>query len=247
VSRRVVPDEEPLWRALADPTRRAILDALRDGPRTTGALAANFPTTRYTVMEHLGVLAGVGLVVPERRGRERLNHLNPVPLGQAYERWVRPLADTAADTLLRLEESATPRSDPMDIRATHDVPAAPHRVWRSVVDLPAWWPARWRDNERLVFEPRVGGRLGPTTDDLTDGELWGVVTVLRPGAELTVDGAMGMSGPVVGQWRLLLEPTGNHTQVTLTHRVLGDIDDETRDCYAAGWPETLAALAAHAT
>jgi len=141
----VVQDEEPLWRALADPTRRAILDALRQGPRTTGTLASGFPTTRYTVMGHLDVLADIGLVTVERRGRERLNHLHPVPLQQAYQRWVMPLAAAAADTVLGLEEAlraegnavnGTPLA--MEVRAQHQVGADPARTWQAVVDLPRW-------------------------------------------------------------------------------------------------------------
>ncbi len=115
MSPRTVPDHEPLWRALADPTRRAILDALRAGPRTTGGLAATFPTTRFAVMKHLGVLTEVGLVTVERRGRERLNHLNPVPLQQAYERWVRPLAAPSATALLRLADAIETEGTAMSI------------------------------------------------------------------------------------------------------------------------------------
>ncbi|MBC3189997.1 metalloregulator ArsR/SmtB family transcription factor [Pseudonocardia sp. C8] len=258
MSRRVVPDAEPLWRALADPTRRAILDALRHGPRTTGALAGAFPTTRYTVMGHLDVLVDVGLVTVERRGRERLNHLNPVPLRQAYERWVRPLASTAADTVLGLEEALVTGGNAMigmapamEVRAQHHVAADPARTWRTVMNLPQWWPRRWSEDQRLVFEPWVGGRLGPTAgsnpggfDTGAEGELWGVLAALRPHRELVVDGAMGLPGPVLGQWRLQLEPVGaTTTTVTVEHRVLGAVSEEDRDCYAAGWPDTLAALA----
>lgn len=255
----MVPDAEPLWRALGDPTRRAILDALGKGPCTTGALAGAFPTTRYTVMGHLDVLVDVGLVTIERRGRQRLNHLNPVPLQQAYERWVRPLAATAADTVLGLDEAlraegnAMNRMPPaMEVRAQHEVAAEPARTWRAVMNLPQWWPRRWSEHQRLVFEPWVGGRLGPVTastepggfDAGAEGELWGVLTALRLHRELIVDGAMGMSGPVLGQWRLRIAPAGDSaTTVTVEHRVLGAVSNADRSCFATGWPETLAALA----
>lgn len=253
----MIPDEEPLWRALADPTRRAILDELRAGPQTTGSLAGGFPTTRYTVMGHLGVLVEVGLVTVERRGRERLNHLNPVPLQQAYERWVRPLAGAAADTLLRLDEATEEENRmcdstlAMDVRARHHVGADAARTWQAVLDLPRWWPRRWSEEQRLVFEPWVGGRLGPVSAEAAggfiegaEGELWGVVTALRPDRALVVDGSMGMPGPVLGQWRLQLEPAGEDaTTVTVEHRVLGAVSNEDHDCYALGWQETLVCLA----
>lgn len=80
---------ETVWKALASPTRRAILDDLRDGPKTTGAIAARFPRlTRFAVMQHLRVLEDAELVIPRRDGRERYNYLNPVPIQQVFDRWV---------------------------------------------------------------------------------------------------------------------------------------------------------------
>lgn len=95
---------DAVWRALADPTRRRILDLLRDGPRTTGALAESFRRlSRFAVMKHLAVLESAGLVVVRRRGRERWNHLNAVPIRAIYERWVRPYEAVWATRLLSLQ------------------------------------------------------------------------------------------------------------------------------------------------
>ena len=82
-------DLETVWRALSNPIRRRILDMLREKPRTTGDLAERFPDhSRFAVMQHLGVLEEGGLIVVRRRGRERFNFLNPVPIQQIYDRWV---------------------------------------------------------------------------------------------------------------------------------------------------------------
>src|SRR6185503_18804545 len=95
--------EPDLWRALASPWRRRLLDLLRDGPRTTGQLATAIPElSRFAVMQHVEVLTSAGVIVARRRGRERFNHLNPVPLRGWYERWVMPMADTTAAGLLAL-------------------------------------------------------------------------------------------------------------------------------------------------
>src|SRR5690242_12965134 len=95
-----------LWRALSNPLRRQLLDALADGPRTTGELAELVPElSRFAVMQHLGVLTDAGLVVVRRRGRHRFNHLNPVPLRRWYERWVTPFADRTAAEMLALQRS----------------------------------------------------------------------------------------------------------------------------------------------
>jgi DNA-binding transcriptional ArsR family regulator len=102
-SREEAPD---LWRALANPVRRQLLDALSDGPRTTGQLAEAAPDlSRFAVMQHLGVLTDAGLVLVRRRGRHRFNHLNAVPLRRWYERWVTPFADRTAAELLALQRS----------------------------------------------------------------------------------------------------------------------------------------------
>jgi DNA-binding transcriptional ArsR family regulator len=100
--------DDAVFHALADGTRRDILDALRLGPRTTGELADRHPgMTRYGVMDHLAVLVEAGLVVVERRGRERLNHLNPVPIQRIHDRWTGRFARGVASELLALEEAAT--------------------------------------------------------------------------------------------------------------------------------------------
>ena len=81
---------DDVFRALADPTRRSLLDALfqHDG-QTLSTLEARLPMTRFGVMKHLKVLEEAGLVVSRRRGREKLHFLNPVPLHDIYERWIR--------------------------------------------------------------------------------------------------------------------------------------------------------------
>lgn len=107
MGRRRQPDELALtWRALANPLRRQILDLLRDGPRTTGALALEFPDhSRFAVMQHLRALEAGGLVVPRRRGRQRFNYLNPVPIQRIYDRWVRRYQQHWAESLVDLKQA----------------------------------------------------------------------------------------------------------------------------------------------
>jgi DNA-binding transcriptional ArsR family regulator len=247
MSRRATPDDEPVWRALADPTRRAILDTLRAGPRTTGALAERFPITRFAVMKHLGVLVDAGLVTAERRGRERLNHVDPVPLQQACRRWARPFPGSAGAALPWLaDEAEHPMDYGLDVHARHTVRTPTACTWEVLLDLARWWPPCWPSGQRLVFEPRLGGRLGTTTGaDLDSGAraLWGLVTGFEPGRELRLDGAMDIPGPVLGQWRMRLEPAGPTTTVTLEHRVLGPVDEETAAGCTRRWLRALAALA----
>lgn len=87
----VEPDVEAdggaVWLVLADPTRRRILDMLRERPRTTGDIASHFEVSRIAIMRHLQVLAASGLISSRKRGRERWHYLNAVPLQRMYERW----------------------------------------------------------------------------------------------------------------------------------------------------------------
>ncbi len=95
-----------IWKALADPTRRAILDDLREGPRQTSEIVERFPgLTRFGVMKHLQVLRDAGLVNSRDEGRRCVNSLNAVPIRQIYERWVSKFAEHWATTLIGLKES----------------------------------------------------------------------------------------------------------------------------------------------
>ena len=94
-----------VWKALSDPTRRAILDLLRESPRTTTEIVESFPNlTRFGVMKHIDVLRNAGLINTREKGRQRVNSLNAVPIRQIYERWVSRYEEFWADKLLRLNE-----------------------------------------------------------------------------------------------------------------------------------------------
>lgn len=99
-------DENDLvFKALAHRVRRRIIDHLKAGPRTTGTLCRMMPELdRCTVMQHLGVLEEAGLVIAERRGRERWNHLDALPIHAIHERWIGPYAAYAASMLSRLQK-----------------------------------------------------------------------------------------------------------------------------------------------
>jgi DNA-binding transcriptional ArsR family regulator len=97
-------DLDPVWKALADPTRRAILDLVRDGPRRTTEIVDAFPRlSRFGVMKHLDVLRDAGLINTREEGRQRVNSLNAVPIRRIYERWVKGYQGFWADGLLRLK------------------------------------------------------------------------------------------------------------------------------------------------
>ena len=96
--------QDLVWKALSDPTRRSILDSLKDGARTTGDLCEQFPKMGRTgVMKHLDILQRAGLIEVRREGRTRWNSLNPIPIRRIYERWIHPHVGQMASGALRLK------------------------------------------------------------------------------------------------------------------------------------------------
>jgi len=101
-----VDDLDPVWKALADPTRRGILDLLRIRPRTTTEIVESFQElSRFGVMKHIEVLREAELVRTRESGRYRVNSLNAVPIRRIYERWVSRYEELWASQLLRLKET----------------------------------------------------------------------------------------------------------------------------------------------
>ena len=98
--------DDLVFRALADPTRRFLLDRLfeRDG-RTLKELESQLEMTRYGVMKHLRVLEEAGLVVTRRSGREKLHYLNPVPIRQIHDRWISKYAEHRLAALVDLKRA----------------------------------------------------------------------------------------------------------------------------------------------
>src|SRR5947207_6870616 len=95
---------DEVFRALADPTRRSLLDELfeADG-QTLSALEQRLPMTRFGVMKHLKVLEEAGLVVTRKRGREKLHFLNPVPIRLVHDRWIDKYTERRVSVLLELK------------------------------------------------------------------------------------------------------------------------------------------------
>src|ERR1700674_398457 len=158
---------DAVFKALADPTRRRLLDQLfkQDG-QTLSALEQRLPMTRFGVMKHLRVLEKAGLVVTRRRGREKLHFLNAVPIRLIHYRWVSKYAEPWAATLSglkhRLEDKTMEKVFEIYIKTT------PARLWKAITDtemrrkynfgavvISDWTPGsrfEGRGNGNLIFE-----------------------------------------------------------------------------------------------
>lgn len=237
----VVPEaEEAFWRALANPWRRRVLDFLRDGPRTTGELAARLPqVSRFAVMQHLAVLTDAGLVVVERRGRQRFNHVNAAAWRQAYERWVNPIADAFAGELAALGQHLA-EEGPMDEERVVETPrvlrmeselrfrAPPERVFRALTDpdeVLRWFPHTYGENrvQRLVLEPRVGGAQYEDWGD-GRGHFYGQVTEWDPPWRYAVRSRLHPG--TVMDTLAVIEPTEDGARLRSSRVIVGPISDE---------------------
>jgi DNA-binding transcriptional ArsR family regulator/uncharacterized protein YndB with AHSA1/START domain len=243
-SARSAPGEQDVWRALANPVRRRLLDELRRGSRTTNQLLDAAPElSRFAVMQHLGVLADAGLVVVRRRGRYRFNHLNAAPLRQWYERWVTPFADRTAAELLALQRhvqqeeggrsmsvtqlpSTDERVRAVRIETELRFRATPERVFGAITgDTRAWFPATYGGDRvrAIVMEPRVGGAH---YEDWGDGmgHLYGHVTMFDPPHRLATRGRV-MPGTILDT-EYTFGRDGDETVLQMSKVAVGPMTDE---------------------
>jgi len=124
---------DEVFRALADPTRRGLLDELfRSDGQTLSALEERLPMTRFGVMKHLRVLEAAGLVVTRRRGRQKLHFLNPVPIRLVHDRWVSKYAEPWAAGLAALKHDMEGRT--MEKVFEIYIKTTPERLWEAIVN-----------------------------------------------------------------------------------------------------------------
>jgi DNA-binding transcriptional ArsR family regulator len=234
--------EQELWRALANPVRRQLLDSLAGGPRTTGELSAGVAElSRFAVMQHLGVLTDAGLVIARRRGRERFNHLNAAPLRAWYERWVTPLADRTAGEVLALQRAVEDRSvegggselatltdefRTVRIETELRFRASAQRVWDVLVSRSReWFPATYGEErvKAIVLEPRVGGLYYEDWGE-GRGHLYGVVSAYDAPLALAYRGRLDM-GTILDTEYALVED-GDSTVLRVSKVAVGPISED---------------------
>src|SRR5919109_2466830 len=129
----MIPAMDAVFKALADPTRRGLLDELfKEDGQTLSALEGRLPMTRFGVMKHLKVLEQAGLVVTRRRGREKLHFLNPVPMRLVHDRWVSKYAEPWAAALSGLKRDL--EEETMEKVFEIYIKTAPERLWEALTD-----------------------------------------------------------------------------------------------------------------
>jgi DNA-binding transcriptional ArsR family regulator/uncharacterized protein YndB with AHSA1/START domain len=239
-------DTALLWRALADPTRRRILDLLRQRPLITGEIAAQFRISRIAVMRHLEVLSEAGLVASRKRGRERWHYLNAVPLQQLHRRWAEPAAAGFASALLRLADTVEREGRPMEpIRPTIDVAldieiaGTPAAVFAALTkDVGGWWghPFVTARATSLALDPRLGGLFTERWDN--GGLVIASVTGWAQDEHLQLTGSFHM-GVGVGVATFDLAESGVGTLRRFSFRAIGAVDAEVAGAMSRAWAELV--------
>ena len=230
---------DEVFKALADPTRRSLLDELyRNDGQTLSALEERFAMTRFGVMKHLKQLEAAGLVVTRRRGREKLHFLNPVPIRLVHDRWVSkyaaPWAAGLADIKHRLEHTMEKVFE-IYIRTT------PDRLWEAITDGETRTKYNFGSRVDSDWTPGAGIQMShPNAEGLLgDGEVLEVdpphrlVHTLRAlwGEDVAEEGFSRVT------WDI--EPVGDSCRLTVTHDQLREGANE--QLYG-GWPMILSGL-----
>jgi uncharacterized protein YndB with AHSA1/START domain len=233
---------DEVFKALADPTRRSLLDELfREDGQSLTSLEQRLPMTRFGVMKHLKLLEEAGLVVTRRKGREKLHFLNPVPIRLVHDRWVSKYAEPWAAGLSELK---TRLEGTMEKVFEIYIKTTPERLWEAITDPEI--RAKYNFGSRVESEWKVGARVVNVHEGAgTEGNLLGEGEVLEvdPPRRLvhTLRAMWGEDVKAEGFSRVTwdIEPVGDSCQLTVTH---DQLREGANNQLYGGWPMILSGL-----
>jgi uncharacterized protein YndB with AHSA1/START domain len=230
---------DDVFRALADPTRRSLLDELyRADGQTLSALEARLPMTRFGVMKHLKVLEEAGLIVTRRQGREKLHFLNPVPIRLIHDRWVskysQPWVAGLSEIKQRLER-------PMEKVYEIYIRTTPERLWDAITDpeirakynFGAGVSSDWQPGSRL----EMGGPGAP--GPLGEGEVLEVDPPRRLVHTMTALWSDEVKAEGASRVTWEIEQVRDSCRLTVTH---DQLREGANDQLYGGWPMILSGL-----
>ena len=233
---------DDVFKALADPTRRSVLDALyvEDG-QTLSALEAKFPMTRIGVMKHLRQLEEARLIVTKRRGREKLHFLNTVPIRLIHDRWVSKYAERWSAGLIGLKNELEESERTMEKVFEIYIRTTPERLWEAITDPEIRAKYNFGARQRSDWTPGSRFEMGhPGSDEL-----------LGEGVNLKVDPPHRLVQTMVALWSddakaegtsrvtWQIEPVGDSCRLLVTHDQMREGACE--ELYG-GWPMILSGL-----
>jgi len=243
-------DLTPLWKALAEPKRRRIIQLLDEHARTTSEISAHFDISRFAIMRHLKVLEQAELIRTRREGRQRWNYLNEDLFQVIQDTYLESDADAeqrlgdVLSFLAREEGGRLTASSGFENRPIHlevELPASQGRVFRTLTDeIDDWWSYRIATDSRMNLEAHVGGRFYESFEG-GGGTLYAIVNHIKPGEEIRLNGSMGLveerANNIIHIKLQALSP--DKTLLTLRHRFLGRVSVVTVDTFKRSWVELL--------
>ena len=242
-------DLVPLWKALADSKRRRIIQLLSEKTRTTGEISTYFDVSRFAVMRHLKVLEQAGLIETRREGRQRWNFLNEKLFQQIQQTYLENHSDgeyhlkeilsfLARQEGVEAKDAAVATQPPIEQELS--LQAAPEQVFRALTDeIDAWWGYRITTDSRIYLESRVGGRFYEAFNN-GGGALYAIVTYLKPGEEIRLNGSMGLADEAASNLvHFSLRQQHGTTRLRLTHRFLGRVNAVMVDTFKRSWEDLL--------
>jgi uncharacterized protein YndB with AHSA1/START domain/DNA-binding transcriptional ArsR family regulator len=232
-----------VFKALADSTRRSLLDRLRQrNGRTLGELCQGLDLARQTVTQHLDILEGANLVTTVRRGRERLHYLNPVPIHDIQERWIDEFEHPRLRTLSTIRQRAEEpdmADKPTFVYVTY-IEGTAEALWRALTDADLtaeYWGhsnvSDWKVGSPWEHQRTDGSGIPDVVGTVIEAEFPRrlVITFAGPGADTP-------GGP--SRVTFEIESHGKIVRLTVTHENLADQAEY--DAASAGWPAVLANL-----
>ena len=229
-----------MFKALADPTRRSLLDELfRSDGQSLTELDARLPMTRFGVMKHLRVLEEAGLVTTRRRGREKLHFLNAVPIRLVHDRWVSKYAEPWAATLSDLKQ--TLEEDTMEKVFEIYIKTTPERLWQAITDADQrrrYWFGLGVSSDWTPGSP-YEARHPASPEPIHAGENLEVDAPRR--LVQSFDALWSDDAKAEGTSRVTweIEPIGDSCRLTVTHDQLRE--GGSPEIYG-GWPQILSGL-----
>ncbi len=231
---------DEVFKALADPTRRSLLDELfREDGQTLGALEERLPMTRYGVMKHLRVLEEAHLITTKRRGREKLHFLNPVPIRLVHDRWVSKYAEPWAAALSGLKKKI--EEDVMEKVFEIYIKTTPERLWEAITDPEQ--RQKYNFGVGVVSDWKPGSRYESVHPQAGISIAGGENLEVDPPRRLVQSFNALWSDDVRSEgtsrvtWEI--EPVGDSCRLTVTH---DQLREGANDELYGGWPMILSGL-----
>jgi uncharacterized protein YndB with AHSA1/START domain len=230
---------DEVFRALADPTRRSLLDELfREDGQTLSALEGRFSMTRFGVMKHLKQLEEAGLVVTKRRGREKLHFLNPVPIRLVHDRWVSKYAEPWAAGLSGLKNTL---EEQMEKVFEIYIKTTPERLWEAITD--SEMRSKYNFGVRITSDFTRGSRYETSHPNGAGIFVEGENLEVDPPRRLvqSMRALWGEDVKAEGTSRVTweIEPIGDSCRLTVTH---DQLREGANDQLYGGWPMILSGL-----